>query len=58
MSVVSHEFVFQVGTDAVEAGSTTSVIVATSHLALKGDIVRFTSGALSGREVKVLRSSD
>jgi len=39
--------------DAVEAGSTTSVIVATAHSALRGDIIRFTSGAHNNREVKV-----
>lgn len=53
MSVVAHQFVFQVGTDAAEAGSTASVINATGHLALEGDIIRLTSGALSGREIKV-----
>lgn len=52
-SVVAHEFVYEVGTDAAEAGSTASVIVATAHSALRGDVIRLTSGALSGREVKV-----
>lgn len=52
-TVVAHQFVFEVGTDAAEAGSTSSVIVATGHSALKGDVIRLTSGALSGREVKV-----
>lgn len=52
-SVVAHQFVFEVGTDAAEAGSTSSVIVATGHSALKGDVIRLTSGAFSGREVKV-----
>jgi hypothetical protein len=57
MSVVSHQFVYQVGIDTVEAGSTTSVIVATAHSAVKGDVIHFTSGALSGREVKVYEVS-
>jgi len=52
-SVVAHQFVFEVGTDAAEAGSSSSAIVATGHAALKGDVIRLTSGALSGREVKV-----
>lgn len=53
LSVLSHSTVYEVGLDAAEAGSTTSVIVATSHAALKGDVIRLTSGALSGREIKV-----
>lgn len=52
-SVLAHQYVYLVATDAVEASSTTSVINATSHVALKGDVIRLTSGALSGREVKV-----
>lgn len=53
MSVLSHEFVREVTTDAAEASSTTSVINATAHSAKKGDVIRFTSGTLSGQEVKV-----
>jgi len=53
LSVLAHSTVYEVGLDAAEAGSTTSVIVATAHAALKGDVIRLTSGALSGREVKV-----
>lgn len=52
-SVVAHQFVYEVATDAAEAGSTASVIVATAHSALRGDVILLTSGALSGREVKV-----
>ncbi len=37
-----------VATDAAEAGSTTSVINATTHSADRGDIIRFTSGTYSG----------
>lgn len=53
LSVVAHQFVRAVGTDAAEAGSTVEQVVATAHAALKGDIIRFTSGNLSGVEVKV-----
>ena len=52
-SVVAHQFVRDVGTDAAEAGSTASVIVATGHSALKGDVIRFTTGTLAGLEAKV-----
>jgi hypothetical protein len=52
-SVVAHQFVYEVATDAAEAGSTAYSIVASSHSALKGDVILLTSGALSGREVKV-----
>lgn len=52
--VVSHSAVREVGTDAAEAGSTTSTINATAHAAKVGDIIRFTSGNLSGQEVRAL----
>lgn len=45
--------VTEVGTDAAEAGSTTTHIVATGHAALEGDTIRFTSGALTGIEAGV-----
>lgn len=57
MSVLSHEFVREVGTDAVEASSTTYVINATAHAAQKGDVIRFTSGTHSGKEVKVVATA-
>ncbi len=53
LSVLAHLFVYVVGTDAVEADSTTESIVATAHAATRGDVIRFTSGALSGQEVKI-----
>lgn len=53
LSVVAHQFVFEVGTDTVEAASTTILINATGHSAKVGDVIRFTSGTLSGQEVKV-----
>lgn len=45
--------VYIVGSDAVEASSTTSVINATAHAAKKGDRVRFTSGVLASIEADV-----
>jgi len=56
-SVVAHQYVYIVGTDAVEAGSTVEEVVATAHAAKKGDVIRFTSGALDGTEVKVWETS-
>lgn len=49
----SHLFVQVIATDAVEADSTTTLINATAHSALPGDIVSFTSGALDKIEVSV-----
>lgn len=57
LSVLSHQYVYEVGTDAAEAGSSEIAIVATAHLAQAGDVVRLTSGALSGREIKVYETS-
>lgn len=53
LSVLAHEFVREVGTDSVEANSTTTVINATGHAAQVGDVIRLTSGTLSGQEIKV-----
>lgn len=51
---------YLVNADAVEAGSTSDVIVATAHNARAGDLIHFTSGALSGYEatVKLVLSVD
>lgn len=57
MTSIVHQYVRVVATDAVEAGSTTSVIVATAHVAKKGDVIRFTSGVLDGQEVKVVATA-
>ena len=54
LSVLAHQYVYAVGTDAVEANSTTTTINATAHAAQIGDIIRVTSGAQSGRELKVM----
>ncbi|MCC7159821.1 MAG: hypothetical protein IT281_09805 [Ignavibacteria bacterium] len=54
LDVKDKSTVYQVGTDAAEANSTSSVIVATAHAAKKGDLIRFTSGVHSGTEVEVL----
>lgn len=53
LSTLSHQFVRAIASDLAEAGSTTTVIVATAHSAKVGDVVEFTSGSLSGQEVKV-----
>lgn len=53
LSVTAHQFVRLVGSDACEVGSTSSVINATAHAALVGDVIKFSSGTFSGREVKV-----
>lgn len=57
LTVNARVFVYQAGSDAAETGSTTEVIVATAHVAQLGDVVRFTSGTLTGREVKVIAVS-
>jgi hypothetical protein len=41
------------GSDAVEAGSTARVIVATAHAARVGDIISITSGTYDGYEIAV-----
>ncbi len=43
-----------VGSDAAEAASTSSKIVATAHAAKAGNMIRWTSGAMSGEEYAVL----
>lgn len=57
LSVLAHQYVAEVGTDAAEAGSSAIAIVATAHAAQAGDVIRLTSGALSGREIKVYETS-
>lgn len=57
LSVLAHQYVAEIGTDAAEAGSSEIAIVATAHLAQAGDVVRLTSGALSGREIKVYQTA-
>jgi hypothetical protein len=53
LDVVANLFAQLVATDVVEADSTTTAINATAHSALRGDIIRFTSGALDKVEVRV-----
>lgn len=55
MDVIAHGWIRTVGTDAVEATSTASVIKATGHAAQVGDVINFTSGNLDGHEVKVIK---
>lgn len=57
LSVLAHAWVYQVGTDAVEANSTTTTIVATAHAAIKGDVIQFTSGVHANKDVKVFSVS-
>lgn len=54
--VIAHFYTQEVTTDAVEAGSTTSIINATAHSALIGDVISFTSGNLDSKEYKVIRT--
>jgi hypothetical protein len=42
--------VYNSGSDAVEAGTTDTILNATGHAAKKGDLIRMTSGATSGEE--------
>lgn len=51
--VAALVFYTDVGADAVEAGSTNKVIVATAHAARRGDRILITSGALSGYDTTV-----
>lgn len=53
LSVAAQMYMRSVAADAVEANSTINQIVATAHVALVGDTISFTSGALSGLEVRV-----
>ena len=55
--VLSHSFVQLIGTDDVEASSTTSIINATAHVAITGDTISFTSGNLNTKEYKVIRTT-
>lgn len=56
-SVVAHQFVYTVGSDAAEAGTTAGKIVATSHACQEGDVILLTAGAQSGKEIKVISVS-
>lgn len=53
LSVLAHQFVRLIGSDAAEAASGQRDIKATGHSAQKGDVIRVTSGTYSGRETKV-----
>jgi len=53
LSVLAHQYVYEVDAGSFEAGCTTSVLQASGHPAKVGDVIRFTSGALSGQEVRV-----
>jgi len=51
--VSSRVYVQLIASDAVEVGSTSTVIMATGHSAIRGDILRFTSGPFADREAVV-----
>jgi hypothetical protein len=59
LAVDSSMYVYQVGVDTVDAGTTTSTIIAAGigAVAVRGDIIRITSGALIGIEVRVLSTA-
>lgn len=56
LAVAASLYVFQVGTDTAEAGSTVGSVSAAGigSVARKGDLIRFTAGALSGYEASVV----
>ena len=55
--VIAHTAVYEVASDIIEANSTISVVKATALVAKVGDVIKFTSGALADKEVKVLKVS-
>lgn len=55
LDVHASIYVREVGTDAVEAGSTKIAINATAHAAKVGDIIRMTSGATIDQRVRVIK---
>lgn len=59
LAVQSSMYVYLVGSDTVDAGTTASTIIAAGigAVARRGDIIRFTSGTFSGVEVKVLSTA-
>jgi hypothetical protein len=59
LAVMASLYVYQVAADAAEAGSTTGQVVAAGieSVARRGDLIRFTSGALSGYEAYVVGTS-
>lgn len=62
MSVLAHTYHTVIGSDATEAVADPQValyrIKATAHAAQKGDLIRFTSGTFSGREIRVHQKVD
>ncbi len=53
LDVACHAAGRLVASDTAETGSTTTVINATSHSAIEGDVIVFTSGALVGQQFTV-----
>ena len=54
LNVLSSLFTQILSSDVVESGTTASSVIATSHVAIVGDRIRFTSGTNSGIEVTVV----
>ncbi len=53
IDVIAHTFFQNIGSDAAEAACTTRIITATSHSALVGDVISWTSGSLNTKEYRV-----
>ncbi len=53
VDVIAHAFTQRIGTDTAETGSTTRIIKATAHAAIKGDVIGFTAGTLDNSEYRV-----
>jgi len=53
LDVIAHAFTQRIGTDTAETGSTTRIIKATGHVAIKGDVIGFTAGNLDNSEYRV-----
>lgn len=54
LDVIAHFYAAEISGDTAEAGSTNTVIQATGHSALVGDLIRFDSGPLDYQEFSVL----
>jgi hypothetical protein len=58
LSVLAHQFMKSIGSDAAESGSSTKIVKATGHSARRGDVISFTSGALIDFEFKVWKGKE
>lgn len=57
LDVAASVFYREVVADAAEAGSTLTTITATAHVAKKGDLIAWSSGALAGLEFRVSKTT-